>query len=95
MASRDKTVFTKGYDLAGNTLPRQFGHWIKIKTQIMGNYDTGPGLICLLRLLLLHKLGKPLFALKIWLANQYALKARVRGLINKLKPQPQVEEPKD
>jgi len=42
-------------------------------------------LLCLLRLQLLHYFGKPIFAAKIWLNNQYALKARVRGLIAKLK----------
>ena len=83
--SGEKPVFTSGYDLRGNTLPRQLVHWIRIKTRIMGNYDSGPGLICMLRLLALHYVGKPLFAVKIWLNNQYELKRRIRGVINKLK----------
>jgi len=85
MANQEKPVFTKGYDIQGNSVFRQLCHWFRIKTQIMGNYDSGPGLLCLLRLQLLHYFGKPIFAAKIWLNNQYALKARVRGLIAKLK----------
>ncbi len=85
MSNREKPVFTKGYDIQGNSILRQLCHWFRIKTQIMGNYGGGPGILCLLRLQLLHYFGKPIFGAKIWLNNQYALKARVRGLITRLK----------
>ena len=81
----DKPVLTRGYDLAGNPVSRTAWHWLRMKTSIMGNYDTGPGLKCLLTLWMLHHFGKPLFRLRIWLNNQYALKARVRGILNRLR----------
>lgn len=81
----DKPVLTRGYDLRGNTVGRTLRHWVRMKTAIMGNYDTGPGLRCLLTLWLLHRFGGPVFRLRTWLNNQYALKARVRALLNRLR----------
>ena len=86
MAERnDKPVLTRGYDLAGNPVGRTLGHWVRMKTAIMGNYNTGPGLRCLLTLWVLHRLGGPVFRLRTWLNNQYALKARVKGILGRLK----------
>ena len=82
---KKKPVFTRRYDLEGNSLPRMLCHWVRIKTAIMGNYDSGPGLRCMMTLWLLHYLGRPLFALRTWLNNQYQMKARLRGLLNRLK----------
>ena len=81
---KQKPVLTSSYDLAGNAIERQIGHWIKIKTRIMGNYDSGPGLRCLLSLWVMHRFGKPLFMLRIWLKNQYGLKARLRRMKSRL-----------
>ena len=81
----DKAVFTRNFDLDGNGVGRTLRHWVRIKTSIMGNYDTGPGLRCLLTLWLLHYLGRPLFAVRTWLVNQYALKARIRSVIGRLR----------
>ena len=83
--SANKPVLCKRYDIQGNALPRIIGHWVRIKTSIMGNYNSGPGLRCLLTLWMLHYFGKPMFMLRTWLKNQYGLKARVRGLLNRLK----------
>lgn len=78
-----KPVTTASYDLCGNTIGRQFCHWVRMKTRIMGKYDTGPGAVCLAKLGVLHCIGAPLFRLRIWLRSQYGLKARLRALINK------------
>ncbi len=80
-----KPVLTPRYDLAGNSLLRQVRHWIRTKTSIMGNYAAGPGLRCLLALGLLHYVGKPLFRIRVWLNNQYTLKARVRKAVSRLR----------
>jgi hypothetical protein len=81
----DRAVLTRNFDLEGNGAGRILRHWIRMKTAIMGNYDTGPGLRCLLTLWLLHRVGRPLFALRTRLTNQYALKARIRGLVRRLR----------
>ncbi len=79
----DRPVLTRHFDLAGNGVGRTLRHWVRIKTSIMGNYDTGPGLRCLLTLVVLHRFGRPLFRLRTWLNNQYAFKARVRRLLRR------------
>ena len=83
--SRQKPVNTGNYDLSGNTVERQFAHWIRGKVRIMGNYHGGAGLKCLLSLWVLHRLGKPLYFLRTWLKNQHGLKSRIRGLLSRLK----------
>jgi len=83
--AENKKVFTRRFDIEGNPLPRTLRHWVRMKTAIMGNYDTGPGLRCLLTLWLLHYCGRPLFAIRTWLNNQYALKAKLRGLLNRFR----------
>ena len=81
----DQTTFTKGYDLAGNAITRQLAHWLRMKTAIIGNFSSGPGLKCLLILWALHYLGGPIFKIRIWLKNQYRLKAWLRGLLARFK----------
>jgi len=83
--AENKTVFSKRFDIEGNPVPRTLRHWVRMKTAIMGNYDSGPGLRCLLTLWMLHYFGRPLFAIRTWLNNQYAMKAKIRGLLNRLK----------
>ncbi|MGI9318633.1 MAG: hypothetical protein ACR2QW_14990 [bacterium] len=85
MRGLDRPVLNKRYDLTGNTVLRQLRHWFRMKTSTMGNYDTGPGLLCMLKLGVLHYFGRPLFRVRIWLRNQYALKARVRRVIAKFR----------
>ncbi len=51
------TVQTKRFDLAGNSLPRQIIHYLRCRFGIMGNYNTGAGLRCLLTLWVMHYLG--------------------------------------
>ena len=80
-----KPVLSKRYDLEGNTLPRIMMHWLRIKTTIMGNYSSGPGLRCMVMLWILHYLGGPIFRLRIWLSNQHRLRARLRRVLTKLK----------
>ena len=50
-------MLNKDYEIDGNPVMRQIRHWIRMKTAIMGNYATGPGLKNLLRLWLLHKMA--------------------------------------
>jgi len=83
--SENKNVLTPGYDLCGNGIGRQFRHWLRMKTRIMGNYDTGPGLICLGKLMLLHWFGGPLYRLQIWARSQYGLKSKLRAALNKFR----------
>jgi hypothetical protein len=85
MPQKYKPVLSSRYDIAGNTILRQFLHWLRMKTSTMGNYDTGPGLLCMIKLGLLHYLGKPIFRVRIWLKNQYQLKARVRRVLSKIR----------
>ncbi len=84
-AQDEKPALTSGYDLAGNTVGRTMRHWFRMKTAVMGNYNTGPGIKCLLTLWVLHHFGGPIFRLRIWLNNQYRLKARVRKILGRIK----------
>ena len=81
MSGGDKQVISDNYEVAGNRVTRQIGFWFRMKTSVLGNFDTGPGLKNMLVLLVLHKLGRPLFWLRTWLRNRHGLKARVRKLI--------------
>ena len=80
---KQKKVLTDGYDLRGNTIGRVLRHWLRMKTRIMGNYDTGPGLVCLVKLILLHWFGGPIYRVQIWLRSQYGLKSKIRTMLNK------------
>ena len=76
-----KPVFNKNYEVVGNTPVRQLNIWFRMKTSVLGNFDTGPGLKNLLTLLFFHKLGKPVFWLRTWLSNQHGLKQHVKALV--------------
>ena len=76
-------MLNKNYEIQGNTVPRQMRHWVRMKASIVGNYATGPGLKNLVLLWVLHKMGKPIFRLRVWLNNQYGLKAKLRRLVGK------------
>ena len=82
---KQKPVFNRHYDLRGNTLWRQGRHWFRMKTMIMGDYSGGPGLRPLITLMILQYVGKPIFRLRIWFNNQYALKARLKKLLSKVR----------
>ena len=83
MTKQEKPVLTRNYEIAENSLPRQCRHWVRMKTGIMGNYDTGPGLKNLITLWVLHKVGRPVFFARVWLSNQYELKQRIKRLLGR------------
>ena len=74
-------VMNRRYELAGQGILRQLRMWARMKTSVLGNFDTGPGLKNLLTLAFLHWLGRPLFWLRTWLQNRHALKAKIRAVI--------------
>lgn len=76
-----KPVFNRNYEVAGNSPIRQICIWFRMKTSILGNFDTGPGLKNLLTLLFLHKLGRPFFWLRTWLKNRHGLKQSIKAII--------------
>ena len=76
----DKPVFNANYEVAGNSPARQLNIWFRMKTSVLGNFDTGPGLKNLLTLLFFHKLGRPVFWLRTWLKNRHGLKAKAKAL---------------
>ena len=83
MNQKEKPVLKANFELEGNSTLRTINHWVRMKTSLMGNYSTGPGLKNLIIMFVLHHFGKPLFRLRVWLSNQYALKARLRKLLKK------------
>ncbi|NKB76499.1 MAG: hypothetical protein GKR96_05490 [Gammaproteobacteria bacterium] len=83
MNESKKNSLNGNYEIVGNTVPRQFRHWTRMKTAVMGNYDTGPGLKNLAILWVLHKVGKPIFFARVWFNNQHGLKQRIKGLLGR------------
>jgi hypothetical protein len=81
MSTKQKPVFNSRYEIVGNSIMRQAIMWFRMKTSILGNFDTGPGLKSLLILLFFHWLGKPIFRLRIWLNNQHALKQKIKSIL--------------
>ena len=79
--SQNTKTMNHRYELAGQSVLRQLGMWVRMKTSVLGNFDTGPGLKNLLTLAFLHWLGRPLFWMRTWLQNQHALKAKIRAMI--------------
>ena len=74
-----KPIFSNEYELAGNPLSRQLWHWFRIKTSIMGNYDTGPGLKNLVTLWLVHNTGRPVYWIRTRLNNLHGLKQKIKS----------------
>ena len=74
-------VMNRRYELSGQGIMRQLRMWVRMKTSVLGNFDTGPGLKNLLTLAFLHWLGRPLFWLRTWLQHRHALKAKIRAVI--------------
>ncbi|NKB60779.1 MAG: hypothetical protein GKR95_01105 [Gammaproteobacteria bacterium] len=83
MSDQKQPTLSRNYEISGNTIPRQFRHWTRMKTGVMGNYDTGPGLKNLIILWVLHKVGKPIFFVRTWLNNQYELKQRLKRVLGR------------
>ena len=83
MSQKQRGVLSQNYEIVGNSVPRQWRHWTRMKTSIMGNYDTGPGLKNLVILWVLHKVGRPLFFARVWLANQHELKQRLKQVFGR------------
>lgn len=83
MSEHKKPTLKTNYELEGNSLPRQGWHWVRMKTSVMGNYHTGPGLKNLIILWVMHKIGKPLFKARVWFSNQHALKQKLKRIIGK------------
>ena len=77
----DRKLINSDYEIQGNGLLRQLGMWLRMKTSILGNFDTGPGLKNLLTLLFIKFLGRPLFWLRVKLEGRHALRARLAGKI--------------
>ena len=71
-------MLNHNYEIQGNSIIRQMRHWIRMKTTVMGNYATGPGLKNLVLLGVLHRFGKPIFQVRVWLNNQYAMKRFIK-----------------
>ena len=84
---RYRPVFNHRYEISGNSPVRQLAIWFRMKTSVLGNFDTGPGLKNLLILLFFHHLGKPAFWFRTWFNNQHDLKNRLKQnpLVRKLK----------
>ena len=81
MNAKQKPVLNKRFEIEGNSILRQSIMWFRMKTSILGNFDTGPGLKSLLTLLFFNWFGKPLFRLRIWLNNQHGLKRKVKSIL--------------
>ena len=78
-----KPVFSHRYEIAGNSTFRQICHWVRMKTAIMGNYDTGPGLKNLVSLWFIHYAAKPFYWLRTRMRNSHSLKQKVKRIVRK------------
>ena len=78
---RDSRIFNSRYELEGQSILRQLRMWVRMKTSVLGNFDTGPGLKNLITLAFLHWLGRPLFWLRTWLQHRHGLKAKIRTVL--------------
>ncbi len=74
------------FQVVGNTVVRQFVHWFRCKTSIMGNYQGGPGLLPLIKMILLHYLGAVYYWTYVRMDFPRLIKHRIRQLIGFLKP---------
>ncbi len=81
MSTKKKPVLNGRYEIEGNSIMRQSIMWFRMKTSILGNFDTGPGLKNLLTLLFVHWFGKLVFRLRIWVNNQHRLKQKVKSIL--------------
>ena len=82
MSTKQKPVLNCRYEIEGNSIIRQLIMWCHMKTSILGNFDTGPGLKSLLTLVFFHWFGKPIFRLRIWLNNQHRLKQKIKAVLS-------------
>lgn len=78
--------FTGHYEVRGNPLSRQVWIWVRMKTSIIGNFDTGPGLKNLVTLWLVHRIGRPLFHARTWIRNRHGLRGVVRRILGGRRP---------
>ena len=77
----DRKLINSDYEIEGQGLVRQLGMWVRIKTSILGNFDTGPGLKNILTLLFIKVFGRPLFWLRTKLEGRHAVRARLAGAL--------------
>lgn len=79
----EQTVLSGRYDLTGNGISRTFLQQVYSRVIPMGNFSGGAGLRCLLVLLVLHGVGRPVFRVLIrferQLSSLYRLLERARG----------------
>jgi len=81
MNVKQNPIFNTRYEIDGNSIMRQLIMWFRMKTSILGNFDTGPGLKNLLTLLFFHWIGKPVFWLRLWFSNQHGLKQKIKSIL--------------
>jgi len=84
MSKPERPILDQNYELDGNSLLRQAGHWRRMKCATMGYYSNGPGLKNMLVLFVYHRLGKPIFQLHGWYHRQHRLKA----MVSRIRPAP-------
>ena len=78
-----KPALNNRYELTNHSVLRQIGMWFRMKTSVLGFFDTGPGLKNLVTLFLIHYAGKPFFWLRTRLRNQHALRSRLKSLVGR------------
>ena len=80
---RKNKILTQHYAIEGNSVFRQLFHWLRLKTSLMGNFDTGPGLKNLLTLILVHYFGRGMFWIRTWLRNHHHIRTGVKKIIRR------------
>ena len=78
--------FTGRYQIRGNPVTRQVRLWVRMKTSIIGNFDTGPGLKNLITLWLVHHIGRPFFQARTWVRNRHGLRGGLRRVLGARRP---------
>lgn len=64
---KSRRVTTRNYDLAGNPIGRVLRRELIFRLIPIGNFGGGPNLIFLLRLWVLHKFGRILYRLALFI----------------------------
>lgn len=80
-----KNVFTKSFEVQGVSSWRLLKHWLRGRVVLMGGAAQMPVLRQLLVLWVLHKFGKPLYAMRSR-ARHNPLLRRIMHVVRKIKP---------
>jgi len=78
-------MFTRRYDLAGNSILRVFRHQVLARCIPLGNYGGGAGFKCLLTFVVLHYFGKPIFTILVRFERQAAFLHKVKDRLKREK----------